>query len=107
MFYCPVWSFDNRKYPEQSSITDKKKISDHAGFAPEFNPRVLKKGLDVSDYFDLNEIVCLETNKNCFISGIDKMTIRNDRIYILDREAKSLFLFDRKGKFISKIHMVG
>jgi hypothetical protein len=83
--------------------TSKKETS----FTPEYNFRCINKNWNVSDYFDLNKIICLETNENCFISRIDKMLIKNDRIYILDIKAKSVFMFTVEGKYISKINNVG
>lgn len=53
-------------------------------------------------------LIALETNNYCLIGKIDKVIYRNKYIYILDREiAKSVFIFDSNGKFISKIRALG
>ncbi len=83
--------------------TSKKKIS----FTPEYNLSCVKKNWNVSDYFDLSKIICLETNNNSFISRIDKLVVKNERIYILDIEANSVFMFNTRGEYISKIYNPG
>jgi len=61
-----------------------------------------------SEIFKQIRIVPLETTRECLIGNIDKMLIRNDTIYILDEKiARSLFVFDKTGKFIRKIGKLG
>jgi len=76
-------------------------------FNSEYNIKCIKKEWNISDYFDINETICLETDSNCFISQIDKMVIAKNYIYILDKEAKTVFMFTRGGKYVSKINNVG
>lgn len=46
----------------------------------------------------------LETSENCLIGNADKVLIRNGKIYVADfSQAMALFVFDLKGKFLSKI----
>jgi len=50
----------------------------------------------------------LETDKSCLIGWIDKIRIYDQHFYILDsNNAKSLFVFDKDGRFIRKIGSVG
>ena len=52
--------------------------------------------------------ILLETNETCLIGGINKMHIHDDLIIILDRRyARSLYVFDKNGRFIRKIGSVG
>jgi hypothetical protein len=78
-----------------------------ANFTSQYNIKCINKHWNISDYFSINRIVCLETNESCFISRIDKMLIKDDLIYILDIEANSVFMFTVEGKYVSKIHCVG
>lgn len=50
----------------------------------------------------------LEINSDVLIGQIDKMLVRNDRIFVADYHgSKSLFVFDMQGKFIFKINSFG
>lgn len=54
----------------------------------------------------LKEFYCipLETNDESIMGDIDKIIIKNQKIYILDsKKTKSLFVFDLRGKFLNKI----
>ena len=62
---------------------------------------------EISEYFNIARIVALETKKECYITRIDKLIMRNGNYYILDRNLKSLFLFDHKGMFINKVNSIG
>jgi len=52
-------------------------------------------------------IVPLETNEDCLISKIDKIEIKNGNIFIKDDLAKSVYVFDLKGKYKGKVNAVG
>lgn len=49
------------------------------------------------------EIVPLETTAESVIQQIDKLEIVNDTLYILDKDQEIIFLFDKTGKYITKI----
>jgi len=50
----------------------------------------------------------LETNSNCLISGVSKVEIWNDRIYVYDSGFPGhLHCFDLQGKFLFKVGSVG
>jgi hypothetical protein len=53
------------------------------------------------------DIIALETTDDCLISDIDKVIYRNSIYYLLDRDGATVFLFDSKGKFISKLYKKG
>ncbi len=61
-----------------------------------------------STVFSKMKTIILETSDECLISMIAKMEIYEDYIIILDpRMAKSVFVFNKEGKFIRKIGAVG
>ncbi len=68
----------------------------------------LKKNINI-DLSTLNcEYIDLETVDGSLIGNIDKIYYVNDKIYVLDKEiAGAIFIFDNKGKFISKIDAKG
>ena len=57
--------------------------------------------------FSKIEIISLETNEQSLIQKISKVIEYNSRLYILDSRQKAILIFDKAGKFISKIHTVG
>lgn len=62
----------------------------------------------IMDSTVIASVTPLETKIETLIGHIDKMLIREGRMYLLDKEgAKSLFVFDTSGKFIYKINRVG
>lgn len=57
--------------------------------------------------FSKIEIIPLETNEQSLIQRISKVIEYNLCLYILDSRQKAILIFDKTGKFISKIHTVG
>jgi hypothetical protein len=53
------------------------------------------------------QIFPLETNDDCLISKIDKIEIKDNRIYIMDKLAQSVYIFDMTGKYLNKINSRG
>lgn len=53
------------------------------------------------------KILPLETNSECLIAQIDKLEIVNDTLYILDRQQDIIFVFDKTGKYLTKIDKKG
>ncbi|MDR2423639.1 MAG: 6-bladed beta-propeller [Prevotellaceae bacterium] len=63
---------------------------------------------DLGDYTDsVMQIIPLETTNEALIAKIDHIEIRNDRIYIMDRLAKSVYVYDMTGKYLNRINKVG
>ena len=58
-------------------------------------------------YFKECVPVFLETNSNSLIKRIDKVMMDDDFLFVFDKSLNSLFIFDKKGKYISKISSVG
>lgn len=61
----------------------------------------------VSNYFSDYKIIPLETNENSLIKRIDRLIIHENKIYILDQDLKSIFMFNENGIYINKIFNVG
>lgn len=59
---------------------------------------------DVEPEFDL---LALETTENCLIGEIQNISFHNDKYYILDDKGISVFIFNNKGQFISKLDKKG
>ena len=53
------------------------------------------------------EHIPLETPPNIIIGTIDKFIVKNNKYYIFDKTAQSIFIFTIAGKFISKINSIG
>ena len=65
------------------------------------------RGLDLSLYLDSVKYVKLELTDESIIGQIDKVIVYEERIYILDTQTSSLFVFDMKGRYIHKIARIG
>ena len=67
--------------------------------------------IDTTSFFlddKLNKHIVLETTPESTIGTIDKLIVRENKIYILDKEiTKSLFVFSIEGKFLYKINRAG
>ncbi|MCG8476213.1 MAG: 6-bladed beta-propeller [Cytophagales bacterium] len=61
----------------------------------------------LSDYFNLDSVVFLETKPDYLIGEINGLVFKNDRIYILDGTQEQILSFSRKGKAIGKIKDLG
>lgn len=66
------------------------------------------KGVSFYDLFEKIELIPLELNENSFIKQITNMHLINDTLYVLDREVRSLTMFDgSSGKHLNTIMKVG
>lgn len=59
--------------------------------------------LDPKEFVDSVSYISLETTVESLISGIEKLDIYNNRVYILDNLNKSLLVFADDGQFIRKV----
>lgn len=57
--------------------------------------------------FNKSTIIPLETNDENLFKRIDRITINNGRIYLLDNSLEKVCIFDDKGKSINQIHKIG
>ncbi|HHU41699.1 MAG TPA: 6-bladed beta-propeller [Fermentimonas caenicola] len=66
------------------------------------------KGVSFYNLFEKIELIPLELNENSFIKQITNMHLINDTLYVLDREVRSLTMFDgSSGKHLNTIMKVG
>jgi hypothetical protein len=65
------------------------------------------ENIDLSGVFTKVDYIPLETRPECIIGNIDRLTVTDNRFFILDRQTLSLFIFDTEGKFIHKISQAG
>lgn len=73
-----------------------------------FDTKECVEKFDMKDITDGTfSIIPLETTDDCLISKIDKIEIKNNRIYIMDQLAQSVYVFDMDGKYLNKIHKRG
>lgn len=67
-----------------------------------------KEQFDFQTMIDtLFEPIVLETTKECVIGEVSTIALRRDTIIIGDTKTKSVYLFDNRGKYLSKINRVG
>jgi hypothetical protein len=60
-----------------------------------------------TDYFRSRKLVRLETTNESLIAGINRLIVYENRYYIFDHQSKSVFIFNKSGKYISKINSIG
>jgi hypothetical protein len=67
-----------------------------------------RRDIQLSDYIDTMQIIKLETSENVLLGSlIRNIQIFDNKLYILDFTASSLFVFNDTGKFVNKIYSVG
>ena len=67
-----------------------------------------KKDFSIKDIVRQVEYIKLEDNENSMFTSIDKMIIKDDRIYILDiTGSHKLLVFDKSGAFLHKVGSQG
>ena len=65
------------------------------------------KAVDFLEYIDSVYYVRLDLTDESIIGQIDRLIVFEDRIYIMDWQTSSIFIFDMKGRFLSKICRIG
>ena len=73
----------------------------------EINPNDAAETLMLSEIIDSIEYVKLETSEESIMSKVGEIKVGNKYIYCRDYNLKSIFIFNRKGKFISKLDRLG
>ncbi|WP_019541463.1 6-bladed beta-propeller [Proteiniphilum acetatigenes] len=63
--------------------------------------------IDISPFLDTIKYVKLELTEESIIGYIQKLTVYEDRIYILDTQTSPLFVFNINGEYLFKISNVG
>ena len=70
-------------------------------------PETPEEKVQSTEYFNNYEIIPLETNSNSLLSSIDKIALFDSKIYILDDNVNTLYIFSEKGEFLNKINHQG
>mgnify|MGYP001777381917 FL=1 len=66
------------------------------------------KDLDYSHWVEDSALVVpLETKDDCLIGEITYLVYQDHKIYVADNVGKAVYVFDEKGKLLSKLHKVG
>ncbi|SHM41453.1 hypothetical protein SAMN04488057_101377 [Cyclobacterium lianum] len=71
------------------------------------NPHEADQSVLLSALVDSVTYIPLETNKNSLMARTREIIIKNKYIYAVDRDLKAVFVFDKKGKFVSKLSKHG
>jgi len=66
-----------------------------------------QKSFEIKDIIKEITYIKLEDNAESALSGIGKLIIKNERIYILDTDIKSLLVFDINGQFLHRVGKQG
>lgn len=85
-----------REYKEELSKNE-------ADFEVDVDTLENKGVASISSYFKSAKPIILETSENNLIKSIDAIQVTNDYIFILDRQYKKLYCFNKAGEFIRKI----
>lgn len=101
MFFCTLFIF-SCKHWSNSEIADYSNVS-----TIKYNDKYGQKILRDSAISNI-KYVKLETKENCLIGHVDQIIVVDSTIIISDKDiAKSLFLFDIKGRFLRKVSAFG
>ncbi|WP_375585733.1 6-bladed beta-propeller [Cyclobacterium xiamenense] len=66
-----------------------------------------EKLINISDITQDLEIIKLESNENCILSGLKKIEFYNQNIYITDIIFNGVYIFDKLGNLVSKFSKEG
>ncbi|MBN2090543.1 6-bladed beta-propeller [candidate division KSB1 bacterium] len=61
----------------------------------------------ITEVFQFEKEIQLETNDNCLIGNPGKLKLIGDQFYLLDSQAKALLIFSKNGKFNKKLAATG
>ena len=59
------------------------------------------------DYFSSMEVIPLETNEHSIFGRIERISLYQDKIFILDTSTNSVIVFNNKGKFLFRLQNTG
>ena len=62
---------------------------------------------DLSDFFEIDQIISLETTDKSVIGNVNALVIKNDKIYILDKLRREVLIFSDTGKYLSTLSRLG
>lgn len=59
--------------------------------------------IDWSDF----SIIPLQTTRECLIGQVDRLFLRQDKLFVYDSQSKGVYVFDKDGKYLCKIQSLG
>ncbi|SFB24897.1 hypothetical protein SAMN04489723_10679 [Algoriphagus aquimarinus] len=71
------------------------------------NPTNATPSILLSEMVDSMEYIKLETSEESLMSRVGEIIIKNKYIYVRDYDQQIIFLFDKKGKYITKLDKKG
>lgn len=71
------------------------------------NPNDAKQEVYLSELVDSISYIKLETNPDCIMGKVREIIIKGKYIYAVDQSQMQVLVFDKKGKFISKLDKKG
>ena len=74
---------------------------------PSFQVMSDLKKRKLSDYIDFVQYVPFETTDSSLVGSISRVVVTNSRIFVGDRIANGILVFDRQGRFLNKINHQG
>ncbi|MDR2424663.1 MAG: 6-bladed beta-propeller [Prevotellaceae bacterium] len=83
------------------------KKSDLTGFKQIYVDPDKTERINVADYFKYSSFIVLETTNDNLIAKIDKVQIFDSKIYVMDIQQNSVYIFDENGKYLRKIYRRG
>lgn len=71
------------------------------------NPTQASESINLSDLVDSVYYIKLETNTQCIMGRITQLLIKRKYIYVADVQQDMVFVFDKNGRFISRLDRKG
>ncbi len=90
-----------------ASIVFSCKEDKNPGEIIKINPFEVKEDINLSDIVDSVKYIKLQTDSNCVMGRVKEIIIKEKYIYALDVSQGIIFVFDKKGKYISKLDKRG
>ncbi|AWW29342.1 hypothetical protein DN752_03835 [Echinicola strongylocentroti] len=87
-----------------SSCGDKRHTADEVLV---INPKEADRSMLLSELVDSVYYIKLETSENCLMGQLREVVIKEKYIYAIDKQQEAIFVFDKKGRFISKLDNKG
>ena len=71
------------------------------------NPHEAKEELNLSEFVDSVKYIPLQTDPGDVLGRVVNITIKENYIYAIDYSQESVYVFDKKGQYISKLDKLG
>ncbi|SEG04122.1 6-bladed beta-propeller protein [Parabacteroides chinchillae] len=85
----------------------RKMVNESAQEIISVNPYEAEKSVNLSEFVDSVKCIRLQTDSDDFMGRIREIVIREQYIYAIDITQQMIFLFDKTGKFVTKLNKRG